>query len=135
MQEQGDSKAIARRSWIVRNLLIPWAILSIALGLVAALMDSVDISGGVFNTILVAALFGIVNVVIGPILYFLSMPLTFITLGLFALVVNGALLGITAGLSDVLSVGGFWSTIWAALLISLFSLLLGFVFRPRDIES
>jgi putative membrane protein len=135
MQEQGDSKAIARRSGIVRNLLIPWAILSIALGLVAALMDSVDISGGVFNTILVAALFGIVNVVIGPILYFLSMPLTFITLGLFALVVNGALLGITAGLSDVLSVGGFWSTIWAALLISLFSLLLGFVFRPRDIES
>jgi putative membrane protein len=120
---------------MLRGVLITWAIFAIAFALADGLLDSVEISGGVLNTIWVAALFGLVNALIGPFLRILSAPLTIITLGLFALVVNGVLLGITAGLSDVLSVGGFWSTIWAAFLISLFSLLLGFAFRPRGVAA
>ena len=112
-------------------MIFTWVILSVALGLVDAFLDSVDISGGVFGTIWVAALFGLVNALIGPILRILTFPLTIITLGFFALVVNAALLGITAGISDYLSVGGFWSTVWAALLISVFSTILGHAFRRR----
>jgi len=55
-----------------------------------------------------------------------SLPLTLVTFGLFALVVNAALLGITAGLSDALDVGGFFSTVVAAIVISVISSLLGF---------
>jgi putative membrane protein len=117
---------------MIRRLLIHWAILAVALGLVDAFMDSVDVSGGVLNTILVAALFGLINAILGPILQILALPITVITFGLFALVVNGLLLAITAGLTDVLSVGGFFWTMVAALLISLFSLILGLVLRPRD---
>jgi putative membrane protein len=61
----------------------------------------------------------------------LTLPITVITLGLFALVVNGVLLAITAGLTSVLSVGGFVSTIWAALLISVFSVILNRIFVRR----
>jgi putative membrane protein len=121
---------VAQRSTL-GGLLVRWVILAIALGLVAELLDSVDIKGGVLGTIWVAAIFGLVNALIGPILRILTLPLTVITLGLFALVVNAALLGITAGLTDYLSVGGFWSTLWAALLISIFSAVLGFVLRHR----
>jgi putative membrane protein len=119
---------------MLRGLLFNWAILAVAIGLVAALMDSVDIDGGVLGTIWVAALFGLVNALIGPILRLLSLPLTIVTFGLFALVVNAALLGITAGISDYLSVGGLWTTTWAAFLISVFSAILGFAFRPRGVD-
>jgi putative membrane protein len=50
-----------------------------------------------------------------------------ITFGLFALVINAALLAITAGLSDVLDVGGFFSTVLAAFLISCISALVGWL--------
>jgi putative membrane protein len=116
----------------MRGLLLVWAIVSVAIGLTAALLENVEINGGLLSLVWVAALFGFVNVVIGPLLRFLTLPLTVVTLGLFSLVVNGLLLAITAGLSNVLSVGGFWSTIWAALLISLFSALLGTVFLRSE---
>ena len=116
---------------MTRALLFTWLILALAIGLVAALMDSVDVDGGVLGLIWVAALFGLINALIGPILRLLSLPLTIATFGLFALVVNAALLGITAGISSYLSVGGFWTTTWAALLISVFSTILGFALGSK----
>jgi len=59
--------------------------------------------------------------VLGPILRLLALPFTLLTLGLFALVVNGVLVAITAGLSSKLDVGGFFSAFLAALVISLVS--------------
>jgi putative membrane protein len=49
-----------------------------------------------------------------------------VTFGLFGLVINGALLALTAGLSDALDVGGFLATIVAAVIISVVTTLLGF---------
>ena len=75
-------------------------------------------------------LFGLVNAILGPILHILALPLTVITLGLFALVVNGVLLATTAGLSDDLDVGGFLGTILGALIISIVTAVLGVLVRP-----
>jgi putative membrane protein len=116
---------------MLRNLLIRWAILAVAVAATAALLADVDISGGFLGVLWVAALFGLVNAIIGSILRILTLPITVVTLGLFALVVNGVLLAITAGLTSVLSVGGFLSTIWAALLISVFSAVLNWLFVRR----
>jgi putative membrane protein len=116
---------------MLRNLLIRWAILAVAIGVTAALVSQVDVSGGVWGLIWVAALFGLVNAIIGTVLRILTLPITMLTLGLFALVVNAALLAITAGLTDELSIGGFWSTVWAALLISVFSTILNYLFIRR----
>ena len=66
----------------------------------------------------VALLFGLVNALIGTLLRLISLPLTLMTFGLFGLVINGVLLAITAGLTDVLDVGGFLATILAAVVIS-----------------
>ena len=57
----------------------------------------------------------------------MSLPLTLMTFGLFGLVINGILLAITAGLTDVLDVGGFLATILAALVISMVTAVLLFV--------
>jgi len=112
---------------MLKHLLIVWASLAVAFGVTEWLVPSVDVDGGVLTYIGVAALFGLVNAIIGSVLRLLSIPLLLITFGLFALVINAALLGITAGLTDVLDVGGFFSTVVAAFLISVVSAAVGWV--------
>lgn len=106
---------------MLKKLLLRWAILAVAVGLAAAIVPGVDIHGGIGTTLWVALLFGLVNAVLGPFLRLLALPFTLLTLGLFALVVNAVLVAITAGLSDKLDVGGFFSAFLAALVISLVS--------------
>ena len=112
---------------MVRYLLVRWLVLALAIGIVAALVPDVEISGGVLGVVWVAALFGLVNAIIGPVLRLLTLPLTMLTFGLFALVVNGLLLAITAWLTDLLTVGGFLTALWAALLISMLTAVLSWV--------
>jgi putative membrane protein len=106
---------------MLKYLIVVWASLAIAFAITAALVPSVDIDGGALTLIGIAAVFGLVNAIIGPLFRLLSLPLMLITFGLFALVINAALLGITAGLLDALDVGGFFSTVLAAFLISVIS--------------
>ena len=112
---------------MLKYLIVVWASLVVAFAITAAVVPSVDIDGGALTLIGVAAIFGLVNAIIGPLLRLLSLPLMLITFGLFALVVNAVLLAITAGLMDALDVGGFLSTIVAAFLISVISAAVSWV--------
>lgn len=103
----------------VALILIRWLFISSALAIAAALVPDVVVTGGLLGLLGVAAIFGLVNAVIGPIARLLTAPVTVITFGLFALVVNGALLALTAGLSRSLDVGGFLQTILAACVVTL----------------
>jgi putative membrane protein len=109
---------------MLKKLLIRWAILTVAIWVAAAVVPGVHVRGGFFTFLWVALLFGLVNAIIGPFLRLLTLPFTLLTLGLFALVVNGLLVAITAGLSSKFDVGGFFSAFVAALVISLVSMLL-----------
>ena len=67
-----------------------------------------------------ALLLGIVNAIVRPIAVVLTLPLTLLTLGLFLLVVNAAMLGLVAVLLSGFSIpGGFWTAIGASLIVSL----------------
>jgi putative membrane protein len=112
---------------MVRQAIIIWAVLAVAIGIAAGIVPGIEVDGGFFTLLWVSLLFGLVNAILGPILHLLSAPLTIITLGLFALVVNGVLLAITAGLSDNLDVGGFLGTILGALVISIVTAVLGWL--------
>jgi putative membrane protein len=69
----------------------------------------------------IALLFALVNSIIGPLVRLLSLPFVVLTLGLFLLVVNAAMVGITAALSDRLDVDGFVGAVVSGFLIALFS--------------
>ena len=112
---------------MIVKLLVAWVILAAAIAITAAVVPSVEVDGGVLTLLGVSMLFALVNALLGPLLRLISLPLTMITLGLFALVVNGILLGITAGLTDSLDVGGVVSTIIAALVISVVTAVLWFL--------
>jgi putative membrane protein len=104
---------------MLKQLIIVWLVVAAALAITAWLLPSVEVDGGPVQLLLLAVLFGLVNALIGTLLRLISLPLTLMTFGLFGLVINGILLAITAGLTDVLDVGGFLATIVAAVVISI----------------
>ncbi|RZS89649.1 putative membrane protein [Motilibacter rhizosphaerae] len=118
------------------RLLVRWLVLAVAIWLATALIPGIEVRGGAGTYLWVALLFGLVNAVVGPVLRLLALPFTVLTLGLFALVVNAALLGITARLTEHLDVSGFWSAVAAAVVISLASAAMDRVVREvgRDRE-
>jgi putative membrane protein len=107
-------------------LLLRLAINAVAFAVAQWLIPSFDVKGGFWALLWIALLFGLVNAIIGPFLRLIALPLTILTFGLFALVVNGVVIAIVAGLSKHLDVGGFGWTILAALVISIVSAALGF---------
>lgn len=117
---------------MLRRLLLNWVLLAVVLWLTAQLVDGFDVDGGVVGILIAAAIFGIVNTFIGPILRLLSLPVTVITLGLFSIVVNAALLALAAGLSSYLEVGGIIQTLIAAVVISVLTWITHLFTRSDD---
>jgi putative membrane protein len=111
-------------------LLIRWAVLAGAFAVTAWLLSGVDVSGGVWGYIWVSLLFGIVNLFIGTLLRIITLPLTLLTFGLFLIIVNALLLQITDALSSHFTIDEFWWTaIWAAIILSLATMLLDWLVR------
>jgi putative membrane protein len=74
---------------------------------------------GEYGTYLwIGLIFGVVNALVGPILRILSLPFVLLTLGLFLLVVNAALLGLTAALTERLNIDGFGTAIIGGLILA-----------------
>ncbi|HIW46828.1 MAG TPA: phage holin family protein [Candidatus Yaniella excrementigallinarum] len=76
--------------------------------------------------LIISVVFGLINAVIRPIVSFLSLPVTCLTLGLFTLVINAAMLWLTVWITSFLPVHVlidtfFWTTILAALIIAIVS--------------
>jgi putative membrane protein len=109
---------------MVIRILLRLLILTAAIWLTAWLLPGVHVKGGFFTYLWIAVLFSLVNAIIGPFLRLIALPLTILTLGLFALVVNAALIGLTAKLSGDFNIDGFWTAVLAAILISVFSAVL-----------
>jgi len=84
----------------------------------------------------VALTFGVINAFIRPVAKFLTFPLIILTLGLFALVVNGLMLWLTSSLSGSLGLGfhvsGFWAAFWGALVVSIVSTMLSLLLRESS---
>lgn len=107
------------------GVLISWVVLAVTFAVTSWLLSGMDVSGGVGGYLWVSLLFGLVNTFIGTILRILTLPLTVLTLGLFSILVNAFLLWITDSISDHLTIDDFWwTTIWAAIIISIVSMVL-----------
>ncbi len=114
------------------KLLLRVVINAFALWLAATLVSGINLTEEIPLIVLVALIFGLVNIFIRPLVKLLSLPLTIITLGLFALVINTAMLGLTAALTENLQIDGFWSAFLGALIISVVSAILNGVLSDDD---
>jgi putative membrane protein len=102
-------------------------------GLWIATLIVPGIALGGFGTILLAAfLLGIVNAVVKPLFILFTLPLTILTLGLFLLVINAAVLGLVALLLPGFTIAGFWAALLGSVVVSLFSWCASWFIGPRD---
>jgi len=99
-------------------LLIRWAVLAFAMWIATLVVPGISIDGGVGTYLWVALLFGLINTIFGSIIKVLTFPVSIVTFGLFLLVVNAAMLALTARWSDKFEVSGFWAAFFASLIIS-----------------
>ncbi|WP_026313670.1 phage holin family protein [Actinomadura flavalba] len=115
------------------KFLIRVAVSAIALWAATALVDGVDVTAAstgrqVLTLLAVAVIFGLVNAFLKPLIQAFGCAFYVLTLGLFALVVNAALLVLTSGLANALRlpfhVEWFWPAFWGALIVSVVSWLL-----------
>ena len=99
-----------------------------ALWVATRLVPGVTYEGGALPLLGVALVFGVVNAFLRPVAKILTFPLIIVTLGIFALVINGLMLWLTSSLSSALGLGfhvsGFWAAFWGGLVVSVVGTIL-----------
>ena len=118
-----------RRAWLAL----------VALWVATQVVPGVNYSGSIGPFLVVALIFGLINATLRPLTKLLTCPLILLTLGLFALIVNGLMLWLTSAIATSLGIGfqvdGFWPAFWGALVVSLVSALLSMTVRVDATES
>ncbi|NDE48367.1 MAG: phage holin family protein [Actinobacteria bacterium] len=103
------------------RLLLRWAVLALSFWITTFIVSGIQIKNGAWNYFWVAALFGIINTVLGSILKLLTLPAVILSFGLFIFVINAAMLMLTDRWSDTVTIDSFGSALLGSLIISLLS--------------
>jgi putative membrane protein len=124
------------------GFLIKVGVNAVALWVAAWLVPGITFGEGKFGSkfatiLLVAVVFGVINAVVKPIAKLLSFPFIILTLGLFTFIVNAFMLQLTEWLADPLGLSFtiahfFWDAVLGALIITIVSMVLGWVIPDHD---
>ena len=111
------------------GFLVHWAVMTFALWVASHVFKGIKYSSA--GALWVAALLlGLANAVVRPILVWLTLPLTILTLGLFLLVINALMVLLVSALVKGFEVKGFWTAFFAAIFIAVLSFLIYAVITP-----
>lgn len=102
------------------GFLLRAAMTALALWVASQLLDGIRFSS-TGQLVLAAVLLGLVNAVVRPIAFILTLPITVVTLGLFLLVLNAAMIGLVALIVPGFAIDGFWSAVGGAIIVGLVS--------------
>ena len=106
------------------RFLIKIAAVALAVWVITMIVPGIQVSGGLRNYLVIALILALINATLGTLLKILTLPLAFLSLGISLLVVNTAMLLITDRLSESMTITGFWSAFFGAILISIISSLI-----------
>jgi putative membrane protein len=119
----------------MRGVLLRWFVLTAAVLTASWLLDGIHVAG-IFPALLAAALLGILNAILRPLLILLTLPLNILTLGLFTFVINALMLLLVSSLIPGFDVRGFWTAILGALIIGVVSWLMNrFIGSRGNVET
>ena len=99
------------------KLFFHWFVAALAIGIAAYIVPGVTIT--FIGAIIAAVVLGALNLLIRPILFILTLPITILTLGLFSLVINALLVMLATLLVPGFAVAGFWTALLFALVLSI----------------
>jgi putative membrane protein len=100
------------------SFMMYWLMSSLILWLVALLVPGMQIDN-ILAALAGSLVISVVNTLVKPAVNFFSLPLTFLSLGLFAFVINAAMLGLAAWLVPGFQIHGFWAALLGSLLLSI----------------
>ena len=113
------------------RFLINWFLYALAIGITAWILPGVYLSG-IFAALFTAAILGLVNGILRPILFIFTLPLTIVTLGLFTFVLNALMVLLAAGLVPGFTVDGFWWALLFSLVLSVILYIVGEATEPPE---
>jgi len=116
------------------RMIISWLITAAALVAAAYLVPGISVGGGdgLAVVLITAAILGLVNVLVKPLLSVLSCGLIVLTLGLFLVVINALSLWLASWIAQTwfnvgFVVDGFWPAVWGSIIVSIISFFLSMV--------
>ncbi|MES2744968.1 MAG: phage holin family protein [Bdellovibrionota bacterium] len=115
------------RLWLI-HALISWGISAAALKFTSALLPSFRLQG-IGSALIATFVLGALNATLLRILWVVTLPFTVITLGLFLLVLNGAMLKLTAALVRGFSIDGWWAAIGGSIILTIVQSLFFYFYR------
>lgn len=115
------------------TLIVKWLISALAIFLVGNFLPGIHVPSYTV-ALIVALVLGVLNVTLRPILKLLTFPITLITLGLFALLVNGFTFWLVPKIVPGFIIDTFWWAVLGAILVSLISTLVDRIVLGRDGE-
>jgi putative membrane protein len=107
----------------LKPFLLHWGITTISLWVASRIFSGIRFADT--SSIVVAALLlAFANAVVKPLLIVLTLPLTFVTFGLFLLVINALMILLVSSLVKGFKVSGFWTALFASIFVSLLSIVI-----------
>jgi len=101
--------------------LVQWGLTSLSLWVASYIFSGLRFADG-GSLVIAALLLGFANAIVKPLLIVLTLPLTFLTMGLFLLVINALVLMLVSSIVSGFTISSFWTAFFASIFISLFSL-------------
>jgi len=115
-------------------MIIHILIVAVSVLIAGAILPGIHIKG-FMNAVLVAIVLGLLNFFVSPVMVFLSIPITILTLGLFLFVINALIIMLAAYLVNGFKVDGFWWALIFSLVLSIVSSLLETIILPGMTQS
>jgi putative membrane protein len=117
----------------VKAFLHGWFVTTLGVLVATGIVDGVNASSAV-SLLAASLILGILNAIIRPILFVVSLPLVIVTLGLFTFVINAVLLYFVGNVVKGFSVAGFWPALKGAILISIISVIANMILGPKRLQ-
>lgn len=136
MMRAGIKRPESRQTKLV-TFVVRWLITAVAVWVAAELLGGIHLEGW-RSTLLVALILGLLNAYVKPLMVLFGLPVLVMTLGLFLIIINTALLGLTAWIAGKFdsirfAIDGFWDALFGAIIISIVSWLLTMLINPGKI--
>ncbi len=95
------------------------------------LIEEVAFSGGFTDLVIVGGVLALANIIIRPILKFLSGPLIVLTMGLFTIIINIVILWLVTWLMPILSITNFWGYFWSVVILAILNALTHIIIKKK----
>ena len=100
-------------------MLLRWVLFALAIMFIAWLLPGISVSS-IWSALIVTVIIALINMLIRPIVNFITLPLNILTVGLFSFITNALLFMLAGYLSPGFEIDGFWSALLGSIILSIF---------------